>query len=62
MSGKSNISETQDVVMEDVKDAPTTLQLSDLEAQILDLYDRMKELELEMALVNAQKASYDSKS
>lgn len=47
-------------VKEEVPEGPTTLQLSALESQILELYDRMKELELDIALAKAQEAHYSS--
>jgi len=42
-------------------DGFTELQLSELERQILDLYDRLEELQLEISLLNAQAKSSASK-
>jgi hypothetical protein len=39
----------------------TELQLTELERQILDLYDRLEELQLEIGLLKAQDDIFDSK-
>lgn len=39
----------------------TTLHLSDLESSILDLYDRLQRLNLEMAYLSAQSTTPNSK-
>lgn len=44
------------------KDGFTELQLSELERQILDLYDRLEELQLEIGLLSAPEATQDGKS
>lgn len=43
-------------------DSFTELQLSELERQILDLYDRLEELQLEIGLLSAPEATQDGKS
>lgn len=40
----------------------TNLHLSELESNILDLYDRLRRLNLEMAHLSAQSTTRDSKS
>ncbi|KFY42224.1 hypothetical protein V494_02523 [Pseudogymnoascus sp. VKM F-4513 (FW-928)] len=42
------------------KDGFTELQLSELERQILDLYDRLEELQLEIGLLSAPEATQDA--
>lgn len=44
------------------KDSFTELQLSELERQILDLYDRLEELQLEIGLLSTPEATQDGKS
>jgi hypothetical protein len=39
----------------------TELQLTELERQILDLYDRLEELQLEIALLSAQESTPEGK-
>ncbi|KFY18378.1 hypothetical protein V493_08668 [Pseudogymnoascus sp. VKM F-4281 (FW-2241)] len=45
----------------DSNDSFSELQLSELERQILDLYDRLEELQLEVGLLSAPEATQDSK-
>lgn len=44
------------------QDSFTELQLSELERQILDLYDRLEELQLEIGLLSAPEATQNGKS
>lgn len=44
------------------KDSFSELQLSEFERQILDLYDRLEELQLEVGLLSAPEATQDGKS
>ena len=44
------------------KDSFTELQLSELERQILDLYGRLEELQLEIGLLSAPEATQEGKS
>ncbi|KAF4453852.1 hypothetical protein F53441_3538 [Fusarium austroafricanum] len=50
------MSEQDDVVMENGQDEASHLPVSEDEAKVLALYDRIQELRLEIAIINAQKS------
>lgn len=50
------MADSKDVSMMDVQKEMPHLPISEDEAKILELYDRIQELRLEIAIINAQKS------